>query len=189
MLLKNDIDNAQTRDEQRHVPAPDALPPAPLLPNLPHAVDAQSRAVEEVSVPASAVDEAPHAAQRAAEHPSRRGQQGPREQVLEEADGAPGRADCAGQEGRCAQRSLREGVELVRWPLEELPPLGEGEEGVVGGEEFGEGGEGGEDVADEGREAGGRGWVEGCAGEEGVGWVGGGCYGCEAGEGRGEGGG
>ncbi len=114
-------------------------------------------------MPAPPVDEPPRAAQRAAEHPPRRREQGPREQVLEEADGAPGRADCAGQEGGRPKRSLGEGVELPRRRLGEFLPFREREEGVVGGEEFGEGGEGGEEVPDESREAGGRGRVQGCA--------------------------
>lgn len=114
-------------------------------------------------MPASSVDEAPHAAEGAAERPSRRGHQGPGEEVLEEADGAPGGADCAGQESGCPEHSRRESVELARWVGEDLSPLRQREEGVVGGEEFGEGGEGGEDGADEGGQAGGGGWVEGGA--------------------------
>ncbi len=78
-------------------------------------------------MPASPVDEAPRAAQRAAEHPSRRREEGPREQVLEEADGAPGCADCAGQEGGCPERSLGEGVELPRRLLGEFLPFRERE--------------------------------------------------------------
>ncbi len=125
-------------------------------------------------MPAPPIDDPPHPAQRTAERPPRGRQERPREQILEEADGAPGCADCAGEEGRGAEDALGEGVELVGGIVEEFFVVGEGEEGVVGGEEFGEGGEGGEEVAEEGGEAGGGGGVEGRAGEEGVGGVGGG---------------
>lgn len=64
VALKNDIDDAQTRNKQHDVATPDALPPTPLLPNLPQTVNSNSGAVEEVSVPAPPVDEAPHASQR-----------------------------------------------------------------------------------------------------------------------------
>ena len=134
-------------------------------------------------MPAPPVDGAPQPAHCAAERPPRGRRQGPRQQRLEEADGAPGGADGAGEEGRCAQGAFREGVERARGFLGEAPPFGDGEQGVVGEEEFGEGGEGGQDVAEEGRQAGGGGGVEGGAGEGGVGWVRGGCYGGEAGEG------
>ena len=89
------------------------------------------------------IDEAPHAAQSTAEDPAGRRHEGSGQKVLEQADGAPGRTDCAGQEGRRSQHSFSESVELMRRLVEEFPPLWQGEKGVIGGDEFGEGGEGG----------------------------------------------
>ena len=60
MLLKDNINNAQTGNKQHDIPTLDALPPAPLLPNLPRTVDAKPNAVKEMSVSSSPIDEPPH---------------------------------------------------------------------------------------------------------------------------------
>ena len=87
---------------------------------------------------------------------------------MEEADTAPAGADGAGEEGCCAEDSFGEEVEFWDWGGEEFAVFGEGEEGVVCGEDFGNGGKGGEEGGEEGGSTRRRSGMEGCAGEGGV---------------------
>ena len=102
---------------------------------------------------------------------------------MEEADTAPAGADSAGEKGCGLEDAFGEEVDFRSGGGEEFAVFGQREEGVVCGEDFGDGGEGGEEGGEEGGGAGGGGGVEGCAGEGGVGGVRGGGYGGEGGKG------
>lgn len=71
VLLINNVDNAQSRNEHQYISTWNTLPPTPLLAHFPQTVDAKSYAIQEMAMSSSPIDEAPHAAEGAPEDPAR----------------------------------------------------------------------------------------------------------------------
>lgn len=113
-----------------------------LDPNLPKTIQAQPRAVQKVTPPAPPLQERPQATHEPADEPPLRRQEVARHPLLEEADGAPGGADGAGDEQGHAQDGLGEAVEGGEGLFGEGLVAQEGEGGEDDGEEAGDGREG-----------------------------------------------
>lgn len=74
--------------------------------DFPATFNAQASGIQEPSPALFAVDEGPRATEQAAQEKALLGEKGRGEDVLEKTDTGPGRAYCAGYEGRCAEESF-----------------------------------------------------------------------------------
>lgn len=164
--LVDDARDHQRRGKHPHVAALHGLPPPPLDADLPQAVDADARAVEEHVPPVPALDPRPQAGEEAAEEEALRREHVPREVRLEEADGRPGGGDGARDEGRAAEGLDDDGVDAgERRVVEALELEEDGEARVEEDEETGRGREGVDPEGEICAQAGRVGRMEGGAGE------------------------
>ncbi len=83
-----------------------------------------------------ALDKGPKTTEESAEIPPAGREESPGEERLEEADGTPGCADCAGYESGHAEDALGQAVEFFAWGGEEELVARDGENGEYQCEEF-----------------------------------------------------
>ena len=111
--LKHHVEQGHTGHEHPQILVPLVRPPALFEPDFPIAIEAGADRVQKRSPRVLAIDKGPEPTDEAAPKPSGLGQEGPRQEVLAQADAAPRRPDGACDEDGRSEHAAKELVELV----------------------------------------------------------------------------